>query len=115
MPFRNPNVPSAPETGNAPIKQLGNIPGPGRESRIGPPLTPPPVKFPFPPGSIPGPPQGMTLPDQRDAEKYPFPAPAPFDFKEKMKGLMEWDDDTPQQPQPLPWELLTPEQRKWVI
>ena len=153
MPFRDPNIQSAPETGNAPIRKSNDpfgpqhIPGsaPIRKSNdpFGPQHIPGsapssgPLQFPFPPGSIPGPPEGRTLPDQRDAEKYPWPSQSPpekpprqplpiqppFDFQERMKEFMDplpqMEERRRQQPdmplEPLPWELLTPEQQKWVI
>jgi len=84
----------------------------------------PPIKFPFEGREIPGLPEGMTLPPRQPLEdRLQIP---PFDFQEKMKGLMDRlnEEDVPppprlpqpdMPPEPLPWELLTPEQRKWVI
>jgi len=83
MPFRDPNIQSAP-----PQPSSG------------------PLKFPFPPGSIPGPPQGRTLPDQRDAEKYPWPSQSPPEKPPWLKAL-----DLPGEPGIDPdyqWEFAPP-------
>tara|TARA_R110002051_G_scaffold313787_1_gene390202 strand:- start:174 stop:755 length:582 start_codon:yes stop_codon:yes gene_type:complete len=123
MPFRDPNIQSAPETGNAPIRKPNDPFGPQNLTGDAPKLTfpftplpnsgpPPPqpssgpLQFPFPPGSIPGPPQGMTLPDQRDAEKYPFPSQSPPEKPPWLKAL-----DFPGEPGIDPdyqWEFAPP-------
>ena len=99
MPFRDPNIQSAPETGNAPIRKSNDPFGPQHIPGSAP--SSGPLQFPFPPGSIPGPPEGRTLPDQRDAEKYPWPSQSPPEKPPWLKAL-----DLPGDPDQ--WEFAPP-------
>ena len=114
MPFRDPNIQSAPETGNAPIRKSNDpfgpqhIPGSAPIRKSNDPFGPQdltgsapssgPLQFPFPPGSIPGPPEGRTLPDQRDAEKYPWPSQSPVEDPSARPAWL----DAPAQPGTIP-------------